>query len=284
MALDIRKGGTLNRVMRTIGIIAGNGVYPETFARAARRQSEEIRLVCIAFDGETKPEFNEEVDAIKWIKVGQLGKLIDYFVKEGVKEAVMVGQIAPKNLYSFRPDLRTIKMLARLKERNAESMFGGIADEMAKDGINLLSAVTFLENDLAGEGHLFGPKPKDKMEEDAVYGFQIAKECSRLDIGQSVLVREGTVLAVEAFEGTNECIKRGGELGKRKNVTLAKVSKPNQDFRFDVPVIGPLTLETCKTAGVSQIVVESRCTLILEQKKVAELAKKYKITIFGKGA
>jgi len=269
--------------MRTIGIIAGNGVYPEVFARAARRQSEEIRLVCVAFDGETKPEFANDVDAIKWVKVGQLGKLIDFFVKEGAKEAVMVGQIAPKNLYNFRPDLRTIKMLAKLKEKNAESMFGGIANEMEKDGINLLSAVTFLEDDLAGEGHLFGPKPKDKMEDDAEYGFKIAKESSRLDIGQSVLVREGTVLAVEAFEGTNECIKRGGELGKRKNVTLAKVSKPNQDFRFDVPVIGPLTLETCKAAGVTQIVIEAGCTLILEKEKVAELAKKEKITIYGKG-
>ena len=270
--------------MRTIGIIAGNGVYPETFARAARRQGEEIRLVCVAFKGETKPEFADEVDAIKWLKVGQLGKLIDYFVAEGATEAVMVGQIAPKNLYSFRPDLRTISMLAKLKQRNAESMFGAIADELAKDGVTLLSAVTFLEDDLASSGHLFGPAPKDKMEDDAEYGFKIAKESSRLDIGQSALVREGTVLAVEAFEGTNECIKRGGELGKRKNVTLAKVSKPNQDFRFDVPVIGPLTLETCKAAGITQIVVEAGCTLILEKDKVAELAKKEKITIVGKSA
>jgi len=270
--------------MRTIGIIAGNGIYPETFARAARTQPEEIRLVCSAFDGETQPEFADQVDAIKWLKVGQLGKLIDYFVKEGVKEAVMVGQIAPKNLYNFRPDMRTIGVLARLKERNAESMFGAIADELQKDGITLLSAVTFLENELAQKGHLFGPKPKDKMQEDAEYGFKIAKESSRLDIGQSVLVREGTILAVEAFEGTNECIKRGGELGRGKNVTLAKVSKPNQDFRFDVPVIGPLTLETCKAAAVSQIVVEAGCTLILEKDRVAELAKKYKITILAQSS
>ncbi len=267
--------------MRTIGMIAGNGVYPETFARAARAQEEDIRLVCSAFDGETKPEFAEHVDAIKWLKVGQLGKLIDYFVSEGVTEAVMVGQIAPNNLYSFRPDLRTIGVLAKLKERNAESLFGAIADELAKDGVELLSAVTFLEDEMAQKGHLFGPKPKDKMEEDAAYGFKIAKESSRLDIGQSAIVREGTVLAVEAFEGTNECIKRGGKLGKGKNVTLAKVSKPKQDFRFDVPVVGPLTIETCKTAGISQIVVEAGCTLILERERVVELAKKYKVTVLG---
>ena len=267
------------RTMRTIGIIAGNGVYPETFARAARAQSEEIRLVCVAFDGETKPEFASEVDEIKWLKVGQLGKMIDFFVKHGVKEAVMVGQIAPKNLYNFRPDLRTIGVLARLKERNAESMFGAIADELAKDGVELLSAVTFLDDQLAQVGHMYGPAPKEKVQEDAEYGFKIAKESSRLDIGQSVLVREGTVLAVEAFEGTNECIKRGGELGRGKGVTLAKVSKPNQDFRFDVPVIGPITIETCRSAGVSQIVVEAGCTLVLEPERVAELAKKYKVTV-----
>ncbi len=266
---------------RTIGIIAGNGVYPETFARAARRQPEDIRLVCTAFDGETKPEFAEEVDDITWLKVGQLGKMIKYFVDQGAQEVVMVGQIAPKNLYNFRPDLRTIAVLAKLKEKNAESMFGAIADELEKDGVKLLSAVTFLDDHLASEGHLFGPKPKDKMQEDAEYGFKIAKESSRLDIGQSVVVREGTVLAVEAFEGTNECIKRGGMLGKGKNVTLAKVSKPNQDFRFDVPVIGPITIETCKEAGVSQIVVEAGCTLVLEEDRVAELAKKHKVTVMA---
>ncbi len=267
--------------MRTIGIIAGNGVYPETFARAAREQAEQIRLVSAAFVGETKPEFESEVDAMKWLKVGQLGKMIDYFKKEGAQEAVMVGQIAPSNLFNLRPDLRTVALLARLKERNAESLFGAIADELAKDGIKLLSAVTFLDDQLAGQGHLYGPKPQERLQEDAEYGYGIAKESSRLDIGQSVVVREGTVLAVEAFEGTNACIKRAGELGRKKKLTLAKVSKPAQDFRFDVPVIGPLTLETCREAGVCQIVVDAGKTLVLEPEQVARLAQKYKITIQG---
>ena len=265
--------------VRTIGIIAGNGVYPETFARAARKHAHDIRLVAAAFDDETKSEFADEVDSIKWFKVGQLGKMISFFKSEGVDETVMVGQIAPKNLFNLRPDLRTIGMLAKLKERNAESLFGGIGNELEKDGMPLISAVTFLDDHLAARGHIFGPKTKEQAAFDADYGYKIAKESSRLDIGQSVVVREGTVLAVEAFEGTNECIKRGGALGKKKNLTLCKVSKPNQDFRFDVPVIGALTLETCKDAGVNQIVVEAGCTLILEPERVQELAQKYKITV-----
>ena len=266
---------------RTIGIIAGNGVYPETFARAARARDTEVRLVCSAFTGETKPEFEDEVDVLKWFKVGQLGKMINFFAEEGVTETIMVGQIAPSNLFNLRPDLRTIAVLARLKKRNAESMFGAIGEELEKDGMPLISAITFLEEKLAKSGHLYGPRLKDQAEYDAQYGFNIAKESSRLDIGQSVIVREGTVLAVEAFEGTNSCILRGGKLGRGKNITLAKVSKPNQDFRFDVPVIGPKTIESCKEAGVRQIVIESQRTLILEQEKVEKLCSQLKVTVVG---
>lgn len=267
--------------MRTIGIIAGNNVYPETFVQAARLRGEEIRLISAAFKGETKPELEQEVDGLKWFKVGQLGKMISYFKKEGVTETVMVGQISPRNLFQFQPDIRTLGMLAKLKKRNAETLFNAIGEELASDGMPLISAVTFMEDHLAPAGHIAGPMPKEQAAFDAEYGFKIAKESSRLDIGQSVLVREGTVLAVEAFEGTNECIKRGGQLGKEKNITLAKVSKPNQDFRFDVPVIGPLTLETCMEAGVRQIIVEAGCTLILERERVEDLAQKEKITVMG---
>ncbi len=266
---------------RIIGIIAGNGVYPETFARAARTSGEDIQLVAAAFTGETKPEFTEEVDVIQWFKVGQLGKMIKFFVEQGVTETIMVGQISPNNLFNFRPDLRTIAVLARLKERNAESLFGAIGEELSKEGMPLISAITFLEEGLAKSGHMYGPKLKDQAAYDAEYGFKIAKESSRLDIGQSVIVREGTVLAVEAFEGTNACIARGGKLGREKNVTLAKVSKPNQDFRFDVPVIGPQTIEKCKQSGVRQIAIETGCTLILDPTRVAELCNKLKITVVG---
>jgi len=268
---------------RTIGIIAGSGAYPETFIAQARLKSPETRLIVAAFDGETRKELTGTTDAIEWFRVGQLSKIIRYFLREGVTQAVMMGRISPKKLFDLRPDLRLLMMLARIRERNAESLFGGIAEELEKDGITLLSATTFLEDLLPPAGHVCGPALDKRQISDAEFGFRIAKQTSAMDIGQSVVVRHGTVLAVEAFEGTNACIRRGGELGRRKNVTLVKVSKPNQDFRFDVPVIGPDTIETCSEAGVSAIVIEAGRTLVLEIECVATLCKSHEITVHSLG-
>ncbi len=264
---------------RIIGIIAGSGVYPETFISAARRQATGVKLAVAAFHGETNAELAEQVDAIEWFRVAQLGKTIKFFKREGVTEAVMVGQIAPKNLFDLRPDLRALMILARVKERNAETLFGAIADELAKEGITVLNATTFMEDHLPGPGHVCGPLFKKRQLTDAEFGFGIAKQTSALDIGQSVVVRHGTVLAVEAFEGTNHCIRRGGELGHGKEVMLVKVSKPNQDMRFDVPVVGPQTIETCFAAGVSGIAIEAHKTLVLEKERVAELCDQHQIGI-----
>ena len=240
---------------RIIGIVAGSGVYPETFIAAARAQSPGVKLVVAAFHNETKPELATLADATEWFRVAQLGKMIRFFRREGVTEAVMMGQISPKNLFDMRPDLRVLMILARLKERNAETLFGAVADELAKEGITVLSATTFLDDLLPGPGHVCGPPLKKRQLADAEFGFRIAKQTSSMDIGQSVVVRHGTVLAVEAFEGTNACIRRGGELGRGKDALLVKVSKPNQDFRFDVPVVGPQTIETCASAGVTAIAI-----------------------------
>lgn len=268
--------------VRHIGIIAGNGVYPSTFARSARAQAEPIQLHVAAFENETEEALIAPwVDSIEWFRVGQLGKLIRFFKKQGVTEAIMVGQIAPKNLFDLRPDMRLLFMLAKVKERNAESLFGAIANELAKDGITLLPASTFMEDLLATEGLIFGPKLKSRAWDDVHFGQRIAKESARLDIGQTVLVRHGTVLAVEAFEGTNACIKRGGELGRGKAVTMVKVSKPNQDFRFDIPVIGAQTILTCAEAGVGVIAVEAGKTLILEKERVAHLCQEKQVSVVG---
>ncbi len=266
---------------RTIGIISGSGIYPEEFMAAARAKGGDIRLVMAAFKGETRQELADEADASAWFRVGQLGKMIKFLGKEGATEAVMVGQIAPRNLFDLRPDIRTAMLLARLKQKNAETIFGAIAEELDKDGITLLPATTFLEDIMPGEGHVCGPSLKESAIEDAKYGFKIAKETSRLDIGQTVVVRNGTVLAVEAFEGTNDCIRRGGELGRGKDVTLAKVSKPNQDFRFDVPVIGPDTVKNCVKSGISVIAIEAGKTLLLGGDEVRSMCKEHKITIFS---
>jgi len=236
-------------------------------------------LVVAAFHDETKPELADIVDAIEWFRVGQLSKTIRFFLREQVTEAVMIGQISPKNLFDLRPDLRVLMIMARLKERNAETLFGAVAEALAKEGINVLPATTFLEDLLPGPGYVCGPAFKKRQLADAEFGFNIAKQTSALDIGQSVVIRHGTILAAEAFEGTNACIRRGGELGRGKDVMLVKVSKPNQDLRFDVPVIGPQTIETCAAAGISAIAVEAGMTLLLEKAVVVELCNRYQIGI-----
>ncbi len=265
--------------LSSIALIAGNGIYPETFITAARKAGVQ-RLVVAAFLNETKPEIEKLVDAIEWFRVGQLGKMIAFFKKQQIQQVVMVGQIAPKNLFDLRPDLRLLMMLARLKKRNAETLFGGIADELYKDSISLLPATTFLEHLMPAVGHVMGPQIKKRRWEDAEYGFNIAKESSRLDIGQTVVVKNGTVLAVEAFEGTNEAVKRGGAMG-RGGATMVKVSKPNQDMRFDVPVIGPDTIRNAAFAGVDLIAVEAGKTLLLGFDEIERECQTSKITIIA---
>jgi DUF1009 family protein len=263
----------------TLAIIAGNGVYPQAMARAARAAGV-ARLVVAAFQNETDPALGTLVDEVEWMRVGQLGKMLGFLQKSGATHAVMSGQIHPKNLFDLRPDIKALVVLARLKRRNAESIFGAIADEMKTAGVELLPATTYMEEHLAPAGLIAGPKLKPRDEDDLRYGFHIAKESSRLDIGQTVVVKNGTVLAVEAFEGTNAAIARGGELG-RKDALMIKVSKPNQDFRFDVPVIGPLTLEAARTAKLRAIGVEAGKTLLLERAQLSALANQHRISIFG---
>lgn len=262
-----------------IGIIAGKGLYPALFIENARQKAPHTRLCMAAFYNETSPELEKKVDNCQWMRVGQLGKLIAFFKKQQVSHVVMVGQITPKNLFEFRPDIRTLLLLNRLKQKNAETLFGGVADELHKEGITVLNATTFLEEFLANQGLLAGPKLKNK--EDALYAFFIAKQTSALDIGQTVLVRHGTVLAVEAFEGTNACIDRAGRLAKQQSITLAKVSKPRQDFRFDVPVIGPDTITHCASAGVCAIVLEAHKTLLLDWKHIQKACKQHKVSLYA---
>jgi DUF1009 family protein len=262
-----------------VGMIAGNGIYPETFARAARRAGVKS-LVAAAFTDETDPGLKDLVDQLEWMRVGQLGKMIKHFKVHSVTSVVMVGQIAPKNLFDLRPDLRLLKMLSRVKERNAETLFAAIAGELEADGITLLPATTFLGDLLPIAGPVCGPALSDRQKEDAAFGFRIAKEMSRLDVGQTVVVKKGTVLAVEAFEGTNEAVKRGGELGKGEAM-MVKVSKPKQDFRFDVPVVGPATIETAAAAGVNAIVVEAGCTLLLGKEEIVRLCQEKRISLFA---
>jgi DUF1009 family protein len=263
-----------------LGLIAGSGDYPLLLARAARAAGV-TRIVAAAFAGETDPALAPLVDEIGWLRVGQLGRMLAFFAERGIHRAIMAGQIAPKNLFDLRPDLKALLLLGKLRERNAASLFGAIADELAQAGVFLLPATTYLEHLLAGSGHLAGPAPGRRQLDDVAFAMRIARQVSALDIGQSVIVRHGTVLAVEAFEGTDSAIRRGGALAGKGGAVLAKVSKPGQDFRFDVPVIGTRTLEAAAEARLSVIAVEAAKTLLLEPERIAELARKHRICIVG---
>ena len=267
------------RTPEVLGIIAGSGVYPRLLADSAGKAGVK-RIVAAAFSGETDSTIEKHVDLVEWLRVGQLSRLLNLFREQEIAYVIMAGQIAPKNLFDLRPDFKALFVLARLKRRNAETIFAAIANEMARIGVNLIPATTFMDEHLAPAGLIAGPKLKPRIEDDLRFGHDVAKEVSRLDIGQTVLVKNGTVLAVEAFEGTNDAIKRGGALG-RGNAVMVKVSKPGQDLRFDVPVVGPVTLDTCREAGVRVIGVEAGKTIILERERVAELGAQHKISLYG---
>ena len=263
-----------------LGIIAGNGVYPRLLADSARKAGVE-KIVAAAFTGETDPALAQRVDQIEWVRVGQLSRLLKFFRDQNVHHAIMAGQIAPKNLFDLRPDWKALLLLARLKQRNAESIFTAIADELTKVDVDLLPATSFLEGCLAPQGLIAGPKLSHREKEDVDFGWKIATEIAQFDIGQTVIVKNGTVLAVEAFEGTNEAIKRGGALA-RKNAVMIKVPKPNQDMRFDVPVIGSETIRVAAEVKLRVIAVEAGRTLLLERDAVIDLANRANISIVAR--
>ena len=256
--------------LHALGIIAGNGVYPRLLADGARRAGVE-KIVAAAFTDETDPVLERHVNVLEWMRVGQLGRLLKFFRSQGIQHAIMAGQIAPKNLFDLRPDLKALMLIGKLKERNAESIFAALADELAKIDVDLLPATTFLEDSLAQPKVIAGPKLSPRQEHDVELGWTAAKEIARLDIGQTIVIKNGTVVAVEALEGTNEAIKRGGTLAG-EGAVMVKVSKPNQDMRFDVPVIGVETIRIAAESGVRVIAVEAGKTLLLERDAVIALA------------
>jgi hypothetical protein len=269
----------MNTALASLGLIAGNRSLPLEFARQARAAGVK-RLVAVAFEKETDAALAKLVDEIVWLKVGQLSKMISAFTDRGISQCVMVGQIAPGNLYDLRPDLRAMSLLLRLKEKNAHTIFGAIADELKKDGVSLIEATPWLKPLMPQTGFQLGPKLSDDQRADVDFGFRIARETSRLEIGQTVVVKNGVVLAVEGFEGTDQCLARGGKLaGKEGGAVAVKVAKPNHDMRFDIPCLGAQTLETCAASGVTALALESGKTLLLEREACEQLAKKNRISV-----
>ncbi len=263
----------------SLGIIAGNRSLPLIFAKQSRSMGIR-RLIAVGFEGETDPALASLVTELVWLKVGQLSKLISAFTSRQIQQCVMVGQIAPKNLYDIRPDLRAMALLLRLKEKNAHTIFGAIADELRKDGVTLVEATPWLKPLMPGIGFHLGPKLSPRQEADVQFGFRVAKEISRMEIGQTIVVKDGTVLAVEGLEGTDKCLARGGELsGKDGGGVAVKVAKQNHDLRFDIPCLGPKTLETCALSRISVLAFEAGNSLLLEQETCGDLAQKHKISV-----
>ena len=265
---------------RPVALIAGQGQYPIRTATMLRRAGVPLRL--IAFEEETPPELvagfpeNER----RTLLVGQLGRMLDALTEFGAGYAIMAGQITPRRLFKgLHPDWKAARQLFSLKRRNAETIFGAIAEEIAKLGIVLLDARAFLDDELASRGSMTGsrfPVPDEFL----AHGIHIAREVARLDIGQSVVVRKGTVVAVEAFEGTDAMLRRAGEF-KTDHLLFVKTVKPAQDFRFDVPVFGLRTLEAMREAGIAYGALEAGTTILLDRALVLEQARAWKIHLFG---
>jgi hypothetical protein len=269
----------MNGMPETLGIIAGNRSLPLMLARQARRMGVK-RLVAVAFHGETDPALSGLVDDIVWLKVGQLGKLISALKTRGVTRCAMAGQIAPRNLFDVRPDLKALTLLLKLKEKNAHTIFGALADELRREGVELVEATPWLEPLMPGVGFQLGPGLTEEQQADTAFGYRIAKEIARLEIGQSVVVKSGVVLAVEGFEGTDRCLARGGELAGRDGGAVAvKVAKAKHDMRFDIPCIGSQTMEVAAGSGISVLALEAGKTLLLEEEQVKEIALKKRVTV-----
>jgi UDP-2,3-diacylglucosamine hydrolase len=265
--------------MNKIGLIAGNGLFPLEFARAAKAQGLEV--VVAAHEGETSPEIEKIADAVTWIKVGQLGKLIKIFKDHGVSDVLMAGGIKKTRLFSGAlPDLRGAALLAKMLHKKDDSLLRAVAAELESEGITVRESTLFLDSILAPVGVITRRKPSKGEWKDIEFGWQMAKEIGRLDIGQTVVVKDQAVLAVEAIEGTDEAIRRGGRLCS-EGAVVVKICKPAQDLRFDLPAAGTQTVRSMLEVKAVCLAVEARKTIILEREQVIREADAAGISIVG---
>ena len=260
-----------------MGLIAGNGKFPLLFAAEAKRAG--YTLVAVAHRGETLEDIGKIVDDVTWLYVGQLGKIIRTFQRAGVTQAVMAGGIQKVKLFSnFWPDVRGARFLARAKSRDDDGLLRGLAEELAAEGIEILDSTLCLSHIIAAPGVLTARQPSSEEWEDIRLGFRVAKEIGRLGIGQTVIVKDHVVVAVEALEGTDAAIQRGGRLAK-SGCVVVKVSKPEQDLRFDVPAVGVDTITNIHEAGGVVLAVEAGKTILVERDSMLSQAEKLGIAV-----
>jgi DUF1009 family protein len=260
------------------GLIAGNGRFPFLILEAAKSQS--IPMVVVAIKEEASPEIEQEADTVHWLSLGQLGKLIKTFETEGVTRAVMAGQVRHKQLFSgIVPDLTMLKMLGSLATKSTDSLIGGVAKVLQGAGIELVDSTALLGPLLPDPGVLTARPPSKEEQQDLDYGYRIARALGRLDLGQSVVVTDGACVALEAMEGTDAMVARAASLVNGRPLTLVKLAKPNQDLRFDVPVVGPPTIENMAGANVRALAIEARKTLMIDKDDLIRAADDNGITI-----
>jgi DUF1009 family protein len=267
-----------------LGLLAGSGKFPLLIAEEAKRR--DVTVVALGIKGVTDPSLESLVGPVVYFKLGQLDKPIKTLKDAGVSEAVMAGKVQHVSLFGgILPDWRAAKMLAGLADRRTDTILKSVAAEFEKDGIRLLSSATYLSHLLAVEGAMTSRKLSKAQTADVALGWKAAKSVAGFDIGQTVVVCEGAVVAVEAMEGTDACIRRAAELarrqGQRPELTVVKVSKPKQDFRFDLPVIGLDSLPVFKESGVTALAVESGSTLIFDKPEFLKKADAQGLAVFG---
>ncbi|HET6413323.1 MAG TPA: UDP-2,3-diacylglucosamine diphosphatase LpxI [Anaeromyxobacter sp.] len=266
--------------MSTIGLIAGGGNFPLLFAESARRAGH--RVVAVAHRSETDPALGERVDQITWVKLGQLGHVLEALREGGATESVLLGAITKRRFFAdAMPDAAGLKVLARVAIRSDDNVLRALARFLEEEGVPVTDPTPFLADRLAPEGVLGKHRPSEEELADAHYGMELARGIGRLDLGQTVVVKDRVALAVEALEGTDACIRRGGGLAASGGFTVVKAVKPNQDRRFDLPAVGLDTVEVLVESRGRVLAVEAGATLVMDQTAMVERADRAGVVLLG---
>ncbi len=268
--------------MENIGIITGKGNFPILLAKNIAEIYKDIKIFAVGFSGQTNKKIKNYVEEFKILPFGNFGKLIEYFNTKNIKKALMAGLVNHRKLFDKKIKLDEFakKIFENIKDNKADSILGSISKELEKNNIEILPMLDFLKNNIAEEGVLTKTQPTQSQMKDVQFGFEIAKELSKLDIGQTLVVKNRCTVAVESIEGTDLCLLRAGKLAKEDTV-IVKIAKSNQDTRFDLPIIGPTTIKIMKKIKSKVLAIESGKTCIIDKENVLKLADKYKISIIG---
>ena len=261
---------TSEAMLEPLGVIAGKGAYPRELVRSARAQGVP-RIFAVAFRGETDPVIGRLADQVVWLRIGQLRAMLEALRASGVRQVVMAGQITPTHLFRVKPDAELWRLLKGLQERNAHTIFAAVGEALREAGIELKRASLFMEAAMPAVGVLSSRGPTAREQRDIDLGLRVARTTSGLDIGQTVVIKEGTILAVEAFEGTDATIRRAGRLGGPGSVVV-KVAKPGHDMRFDLPVIGEHTLRVLRRVRASALAVQAGRAILLDRESLVRRA------------